>query len=43
MHTYKTELIYTAALLMQFLGSAVAARNYGIRFVNTDLALKGAE
>jgi hypothetical protein len=43
MQTYKTELIYAAALLVQFIASAVAARNYGIRFVNTVLALKAAE
>ena len=43
MQTYKTELLYAAALLIQFVASAVAARNYGIRFVNTVLALKAAE
>jgi hypothetical protein len=43
MQTYQTELLYTAALFMQFVASAVAARNYGIRFVNTVLALKAAE
>ncbi|WP_342723918.1 hypothetical protein AAFG07_33225 [Bradyrhizobium sp. B097] len=40
MQTYKTELIYVAALLLQFLLSGLAARNYGVRFVNTVLALK---
>jgi heme A synthase len=43
MQTYKTELLYAAALLAQFVASAVAARNYGVRFVNTVLALKAAE
>ncbi|OSJ14404.1 hypothetical protein BST63_16800 [Bradyrhizobium canariense] len=43
MQTYRTELFYVAALLAQFLASAVAARNYGIRFVNSVLALKAAE
>src|SRR5262245_38975416 len=37
MQTYRTELLYVAALLVQFVASAVAARNYGIRFVNTYL------
>jgi hypothetical protein len=43
MQTYRTELLYAAALLAQFVASAVAARNYGVRFVNTVLALKAAE
>lgn len=43
MQTYKTEWLYSAALLAQFVVSAMAARNYGIRFVNTVLALKAAE
>lgn len=42
MQTCKTELLYAAALLAQFALSATAARNYGIRFVNTVLALKAA-
>ncbi|TWB60438.1 hypothetical protein [Bradyrhizobium sacchari] len=43
MQTYRTELLYAGALLVQFIASAVAARNYGIRFVSTVLALKAAE
>jgi hypothetical protein len=43
MQTYKTELLYTAALLIQFVTSAVAARNYGTRFVNTVIALRAAQ
>lgn len=43
MQTYRTELLYAAALLMQFVASAVAAKNYGVRFVNTVLALKAAQ
>jgi hypothetical protein len=42
MQTYSTALLYGAALLVQFVASAVAARNYGIRFVNTVLALNAA-
>jgi hypothetical protein len=41
--TYKTASFYALALLLQFLTAAWAARNYGTRFVNTVLALKGAE
>jgi len=43
MQSYKTELLYAGALLLQFIVNAVAARNYGVRFVNTVLALKAAE
>ncbi len=43
MQSYKTEYLYAGALLLQFLASAVAARNYGERFVNTVLALKATE
>lgn len=42
MQTYKTALVFAAALLAQFVLSAIAARNYGVRFVNTVLALKAA-
>ncbi|WP_407114264.1 hypothetical protein [Bradyrhizobium sp. LMG 9283] len=42
MQTYRTELLYAAALLSQFVVSAMAARNYAVRFVNTVLALKAA-
>lgn len=43
MQSYKTESLYAGALLLQYLASAVAARNYGVRFVNTVLALKATE
>ncbi|WP_407114571.1 hypothetical protein [Bradyrhizobium sp. LMG 9283] len=42
MQTYRTALVYAGALLAQFVLSAIAARNYGVRFVNTVLALKAA-
>lgn len=43
MQSYKTESLYVGALLLQLLASAVAGRNYGVRFVNTVLALKAVE
>ena len=43
MQTYRAELFYVGALLVQFIASSIAARNYGMRFVNTVLALKAAE
>ncbi|MGY3034291.1 hypothetical protein ACVIIV_003461 [Bradyrhizobium sp. USDA 4354] len=42
MQTSKTALVYVGALLAQFVLGAIAARNYGVRFANTVLALKAA-
>ncbi|MDE5445270.1 hypothetical protein FXV83_00465 [Bradyrhizobium hipponense] len=42
MQTYKTALLYLTVLLAQFVASGMAARNYGIRFIDTVLALKAA-
>ncbi|MET4121735.1 hypothetical protein ABIB85_008186 [Bradyrhizobium sp. JR1.5] len=42
MQNYKTALLYLTSLMAQSLASGMAARNYGIRFVDTVLALKAA-